>query len=558
MNEYFKKHKVHLMAWVFFAVLKTIAAVLFALYMQKMIDAVSAMDAQKMLHTSIAGVVIVVCYAAFGYVGSYFEMKFSQKVLVDVRQDICKSIVSTDLDSYRLHKSAEYTSILNNDIGMLDEKYFLCLPNIVIQILTFLIATVTLYQMEPWLAFSAILLCAVPLIVPFLFGKQISARQKSYIHVLDWYNGKLKNIWNGYEVIKSYHVEREILTDYEKCNWEVERTHFSVRNTQNMSRSISGGVGFLIDVCMMGIAGILVLKGYVTVGILIATIQLMNYIQTPIQWISKLLADYKTSQPVLKRVTDILNLPKDADHGEKLKTALPISVENLRFSYEEGEEVLHNLSVTFEPGKKYAIVGNSGSGKSTFMYVLMHYYNHFEGEIRFGSQSISDIQKKELYRSIALIHQNVVVLDGTLRDNVSLYESYSDENIKQALIRAGMGDYLNEKGLDFTIQESGSNLSGGEKQRIAIARAFLRNTPVMILDEATSSLDSLMAAKIEQTVLQSDTTILNIVHQLKADSLKQYDEILVFSKGAIIERGNYDELIQKDGIFCSLLSVMSA
>lgn len=177
--------------------------------------------------------VIVVCYAAFGYVGSYFEMKFSQKVLVDVRQDICKSIVSTDLDSYRLHKSAEYTSILNNDIGMLDEKYFLCLPNIVIQILTFLIATVTLYQMEPWLAFSAILLCAVPLIVPFLFGKQISARQKSYIHVLDWYNGKLKNIWNGYEVIKSYHVEREILTDYEKCNWEVERTHFpfAIRRT---------------------------------------------------------------------------------------------------------------------------------------------------------------------------------------------------------------------------------------------------------------------------------------------------------------------------------------
>ncbi len=105
-------------------------------------------------------------------------------------------------------------------------------------------------------------------------------------------------------------------------------------------------IAFLIPKMFLpkqGIAGILVLKGYVTVGILIATIQLMNYIQTPIQWISKLLADYKTSQPVLKRVTDILNLPKDADHGEKLKTALPISVENLRFSYEEGEEVLHNL-----------------------------------------------------------------------------------------------------------------------------------------------------------------------------------------------------------------------
>lgn len=134
MNQYFKKHKLHLTAWVFFAVLKTIAAVLFALYMQKMIDAVSAMDAEKMLHTSIAGVVIVVCYAASGYVSSYFEMKFSQKVLVDVRQDICKSIVSTDLDSYFIPDGAVAGIFCNTALcGAADRTVFirqkdLCAP----------------------------------------------------------------------------------------------------------------------------------------------------------------------------------------------------------------------------------------------------------------------------------------------------------------------------------------------------------------------------------------------------------------------------------------------
>ena len=186
------------------------------------------------------------------------------------------------------------------------------------------------------------------------------------------------------------------------------------------------------------------------------------------------------------------------------------------------------------------------------MYVLMHYYNHFEGEIRFGSQSISDIQKKELYRSIALIHQNVVVLDGTLRDNVSLYESYSDENIKQALIRAGMGDYLNEKGLDFTIQESGSNLSGGEKQRISIARAILKDAPIVVLDEATAYADPENEHQIQKAFdgLIKNKTVIMVAHRLS--TVQDADQILVMKNGAIAESGTHSDLIKHQGEYAKM------
>ncbi len=135
------------------------------------------------------------------------------------------------------------------------------------------------------------------------------------------------------------------------------------------------------------------------------------------------------------------------------------------------------------------------------------------------------------YRQIALVHQNVVLFDGTLKDNISLYEAYSDDMVKRALVKAGIEGILQEKGLDYPISEDGSNLSGGERQRIAIARAFLRNTPVVVLDEATSNLDNIKALAIENTILDSDVTIINIAHRLNEEILERYDKIFVFSKG---------------------------
>ncbi len=201
----------------------------------------------------------------------------------------------------------------------------------------------------------------------------------------------------------------------------------------------------------------------------------------------------------------------------------------------------------FEKGKKYVLVGDSGSGKSTLIHVMMQQYNEYAGDIFFGSQNAMCIEKESLYRQIALVHQNVVLFDGTLKDNVSLYEAYSDDMVKRALVKAGIEGILQEKGLDYPISEDGSNLSGGERQRIAIARAFLRNTPVVVLDEATSNLDNIKALAIENTILDSDVTIINIAHRLNEEILERYDKIFVFSKGKLKECGKYQDLLEEKG-----------
>lgn len=394
----------------------------------------------------------------------------------------------------------------------------------------------------------SLLLSFIPVVVPFLFGTKISQLQKQYNISLEIYNGVIKNIWNGFELIKSFHVEKHIRDHYiSKCR-DTEEWRYKSANLQGLLNGVSTGIAFMTDVVVITVAAYLVIRGKTSLGTLIATIQLLNYISTPIQKVSNSLAIYKSSIPICKRIENILyHLEEESSGTEKIKNVTPIKIKNLSFMYQEGTAVLSDINIVFEKGKKYVLVGDSGSGKSTLIHVMMQQYNEYAGDIFFGSQNAMCIEKESLYRQIALVHQNVVLFDGTLKDNVSLYEAYSDDMVKRALVKAGIEGILQEKGLDYPISEDGSNLSGGERQRIAIARAFLRNTPVVVLDEATSNLDNIKALAIENTILDSDVTIINIAHRLNEEILERYDKIFVFSKGKLKECGKYQDLLEEKG-----------
>lgn len=223
----------------------------------------------------------------------------------------------------------------------------------------------------------------------------------------------------------------------------------------------------------------------------------------------------------------------------------------MSFSYKPDEVVLKDVSLKFERGKKYAIIGKSGCGKTTLIRLLTGYYSNFAGEILYDNINLHDLDIEMLNEMSAIIHQNIYMFDDTIMDNICLHKQFPDKELKRALSISGVDMFLdNTKNLSTTVGENGSNLSGGQRQRIAVARAIIQKKPILILDEGTSAVDMKTAYDIENRLLAMDElTLITITHSLNPDLLKAYGKIVFMENGTISEIGTYDELMQNCGSF---------
>lgn len=249
------------------------------------------------------------------------------------------------------------------------------------------------------------------------------------------------------------------------------------------------------------------------------------------------------SKPVRRRFGEILNWPPyEQDNERKLSGIESIELQNLTFRYpgndcvEPHQPVLHNISAAFESGKAYAIVGKSGCGKSTLLNLLQGYYDEYCGSILLNKENRKQFSAESIAVRIGKIDQDLFLFDDTIRNNITLYQSFEEEQIREALKRAGLEDYINSlpENLDSPAAEEGGNLSGGERQRIAVARLLLHNSQVFLLDEFTSNLDLQTGLEIEQNILGlPDKIIINVTHKLVPELLRKYDEILVMDQGKL-------------------------
>lgn len=236
-----------------------------------------------------------------------------------------------------------------------------------------------------------------------------------------------------------------------------------------------------------------------------------------------------------------------------------ISFSNIDFSYPNTEEKIFNhLSLKIQKGENIAIVGMSGSGKSTLLNLLLRFYDVTSGHISIDNQDIQAISAESLYNLMTIVQQDVYIFDDTLRANITLNQSFTDEEIKQAVQQSGLESYVleNESGLQTLCGENGSDLSGGQKQRLSIARALIRKTPILLLDEATSSLDNQVTTEIENSILDiQDLTTLVVTHKLNENILKRYDRILFMKAGVIVEDGSFCDLMDRKGEFYKLFEL---
>ena len=233
-----------------------------------------------------------------------------------------------------------------------------------------------------------------------------------------------------------------------------------------------------------------------------------------------------------------------------------ITVKNVTFSYEAECDILHDINITFDAGKKYAVVGASGSGKSTLLNLLIAGHGNYSGQICYDGYEIKNINSESLYDMVSIIQQNVFVFNASIRDNITMFHEFPKAEVDRAIKLSGLSKLIEERGEEYFCGENGSGLSGGEKQRISIARSLLKKSRVLLVDEATAALDAETASQVLDAILGlDDITSIVVTHSLDERLLKQYDGIITLKNGSIVESGTFDELIAEKGYFYSLFTI---
>lgn len=493
----------------------------------------------------------------------YFQRRLLKQINTQLKQDVFHALMKKGVAKFTEKNSAVYLSVLNNDVTNLENNYFAKIPEILQNGFVFLTCAGVLCYYDVRIVCLVILTALLPVAVPFLIGEKLSQKSKALYEELENYNQKLKDWLGGFEVIHSFQVEDEVKKRFAKSAEEVEKRRYEGRRYQNPYGILTVLLTYLILSIQLFVSAYLVFTGSISERMLLSIFYLISSVNNPIREIAYLLLDVKAAIPNARKIEALFNesnerMTESKKTGEPVKSVMPLELKDVRFGYTKAKEVLHGVNMCFEKGKKYAIVGSSGCGKSTLLKLLANYYEDYGGEILIGKQELRTIDRKSLSRKMAMIHQNVFLFEDTLRANITMFQEYPDEEIKAAVKKAGLEKIVedNPLGMEQMVCENGNNFSGGEKQRIAIARAILTRAEVLLLDEATSSLDAELSMQSEQLILsQKETTILNVTHRFHESILKQYDCILTMHQGKVVEMGTFEELMKKQQFFYSLYTV---
>ena len=559
MKDYIFKYKYLLVLTVAIRCIGAAMQVYIALLIQQLIDAVVGGDMNAFSSMIVFAVVYFSLMGLVDYLTSTTQACYLKKTLVALKQDIFKGLISKDYASFHENNTADYLSNLTNDIHLIETNYITPFLMMIGDVVIFIGTTAVLLWINPWVTVAMFAIAILLMVVPALFGRALESRQNQVSEEQSIFTTRIKDILEGYEVVKSYRMTKSVTTEFNAVNKTLEQYKFKSAHLKGVAQAISMMFAIGTQIAGMAIAGYFVIKGNMSVGNLFAVVQLGNGIQGPIMWIMQKVTMIKGMSGVNEKILAIIQEgQKESNERALFSFEESIILEDVSFAYEEDMPVLKDISYTFEKSKKYAIVGESGCGKSTLIKLMMGYYRNYDGKILVDQQDVNGATPLSVNELASMIHQNVYLFDKTIEDNVLLNHHFSDAQINQALTQSGVAKFMSQltDGLKTSVGENGKNLSGGQKQRVAIARALIQQMPILMLDEGTSALDLQTAYDIEKTLLEiEELTVITITHKLSEEILSQYDEIIVMDRGQIVEAGTFDELVHSHGAFYKLYTL---
>lgn len=487
-------------------------------------------------------------------------VRLSTSTVYIMRRELFEKISCLPIKYTDTHRHGDIMSRMTNDIDNVSSAISQSLTSLFSGVITVIGAVVMMLWFSPAVTLVAILTIPLTLIVSSMLAKfmrKYFIRQQTLLGQL---NGQVEEMVTGYTTVISYGKEPEAVEKFSAISDEFRRCSISARVWGSIMGPIMNFIGNLQYVLVAGFGGFLMLRGgNITIGSIQAMLQYSKKLSRPINMIANQYSSILTALAGAERIFDILDTPDEVDEGKSDITPADIhgdiDFEHIDFSYVEGERVLKDLSLTVNPGQKIAIVGATGSGKTTIVNLLTRFYELDGGRITIDGTDITEIPKATLRRAIAIVLQDTVLFSDTIRSNIKYGRlDATDDEMKRAAATARADTFIERlpDGYDTVLAESGSNLSEGQRQLLAIARAVLADPKILILDEATSSVDTRTEMHIQKAMaeLMKNRTSLIIAHRLS--TIRNADVIVVLSHGEIVETGNHDELLARGGEYSKL------
>ena len=527
--------------------------------MQQLIDAASGLPGALPLRQLawITGGFILLC-AALMLLKYASEPRFIEKAMRQYKDFAFQKLTEKSISSFRAESTAAYLSALTNDAASVEADHLSQQLSVITKTVTFLGALAMMLWYSPLMTAIAAGVTVLPLIASLLTGGQLQAAEKRVSDRNRDFTAALSDCLGGFSVVKTFRAEKEIFRLFADSNRALEQEKFSRRRVKALVGMIGATTGIIAQLGVFLAGAYLALSGKgLTAGAVILFVNLMNFMIEPVAELPALLAARKAARGLIDKLADALEQDEAQPDGVHITPlARELRFENVRFSYDGETEILRGVSARFEAGKAYAIVGASGSGKSTLLNLLTAPGTAYDGSILLDGTELRTIAPESLYETVSLIQQNVFVFNASIRDNITMFRSFPSEELAQAVRRAQLESLLADRGEGYLCGENGSGLSGGEKQRISIARSLLKHASVLLADEATAALDAQTAHQVTDDILSlTGVTRIVVTHTLEQAALRQYDGILVLKDGRIAETGSFDELMERKGYFYALYTV---
>ena len=488
-----------------------------------------------------------------------FKSVYVKRGILQYKNLAFRNMSEKRVSAFSLRNTGGYLSALTNDIAQIEEDYLSKSVNLVYQILQFLIALGMMLYYSRVLTLAVVAMVILPALVSSVMGRELAKRTTTVSERNESFTARLKDLLSGFSVIKSFKAEAHTREIFYAENETLEEAKKRKRWWDALLSACSGMAGGLTQFVVMFLGAYLTITGQISLGTVMIFINLMgSSLLPPLQMVPEILAKRKAAKALVEKCAEMMSAEDVRENRLQVSARLTdaIALQNVSFGYEEDNPVLKDLHLRFEAGKSYAIVGASGSGKSTLLSLLMGIYDAYDGSLLVDGKEMKEIDQDSLYDLVSLIDQNVFLFDDTIRNNLTMFADFDDEKVRDAVQKSALSDMILSRGEDYLCGEGGSNLSGGEKQRIAIARALLRETKVLLIDEATSALDAETAAHINETIasLEGYTRIV-ITHRLDEAQLSRFDEIIMLKNGTVAEQGDYDTLCSRKGPFYALCAL---